>query len=114
LQPDRLIRTEGSVGFDQTLDMVVDMPIVGSAYLPEGALRDALMKKNLTIEITGTLQAAKPKLRMPEGVDLSPVMKTFGDLMERRQERLRENPQPRPGILRNRRRGSDDEPKPMR
>jgi hypothetical protein len=113
LQPDRLIRTHGSVGFDQTLDVVIDMPVIGSAYLPEGDLRDALMKKNLTIEVTGTLQAAKPKLRLPADTDLSPVLKGIGDLLERRQERLRENPPQRPGILRNRRR-TGEESKPMR
>lgn len=108
LQPDRLIRTHGSVGFDQTLDVVIDMPIIGSAYLPEGKLRDALMKKNVMIEVTGTLQAAKPKLQLPADTDLSPVLQGIGELLERRQERLRENPPQRPGLLRNSRRASEE------
>ncbi len=106
LQPDRLVRTHGSVGFDQTLDVVIEMPVIGSAYLPEGALRDALMQKSLTFELKGTFQDMQPRLRLPADGNLTPVLKTLGDLLERRQDKLRENP-PRPGILRNRRRNNE-------
>jgi hypothetical protein len=106
LQPDRLIRTHGSVGFDQTLDVVIDMPIIGSAYLPEGPLRESLMKKNLTIEVGGTLQAATTKFRLPADADFSPALKAVGDFWKRRQEQIRDKPQQR-GLLRNRRKADD-------
>jgi hypothetical protein len=52
--PDMMIRTSGSVGFDDTLDLVVDMTIPPK-WLPNGPARDSLAKQPLRIPIRGTL-----------------------------------------------------------
>jgi hypothetical protein len=113
-QPDRLVRTHGSVGFDQTLDLHVQAPIPGAALLGEGTVRDALMKQVINVDFGGTLQQPTWKLGLNggSGLDPSQVRNAIGDILERRRERLQETP-PRPGLLRNRRRGGDDAAKPM-
>jgi hypothetical protein len=107
LQADPMIRTEGSVGFDQTLDLTVHGQIPADKVLPEGVLRDVLSNKTLTFNISGTLENRVVKLQMPNDGSLAPAMKVLGDLLDRRQEKLRENPS-RPGIFRNRRRSATD------
>jgi translocation and assembly module TamB len=57
--PDMMIRTSGSVGFDDTLDLVVDMTIPPK-WLPTGPPRDALAKQPLRVPIKGTL--AQPQV----------------------------------------------------
>jgi hypothetical protein len=113
-QPDRLVRTHGSVGFDQSLDLHVQAPVPGAALLGEGTVRDALMKQQINIDFGGTLQQPTWKLGLngASGLDPAQVRNAIGDILERRRERVKENP-PRPGLLRNRRRGGDDAAKPM-
>ncbi|HLW66694.1 MAG TPA: AsmA-like C-terminal region-containing protein [Gemmataceae bacterium] len=52
--PDMMIRTSGSVGFDDTLDLMVDMT-VPPKWLPAGPARDSLAKQPLRVPIKGTL-----------------------------------------------------------
>jgi hypothetical protein len=51
------VQTSGSVGFDGTLDMVVDMPLPGFKNTP--ALAKALAGKRVQVPIKGTLNAPK-------------------------------------------------------
>ncbi|MCC7083985.1 MAG: hypothetical protein IT427_03135 [Pirellulales bacterium] len=112
-QPDRLVRTHGSVGFDQTLDLHMRAPIPGAALLPENALRESLMKQEINVDFGGTLGQPTWNVRLPGGIDLTPARKALGDAFERRRERIQNNPQ-RPGLFHNRRRGGDESSKPMR
>jgi hypothetical protein len=52
--PDMMIRTSGSVGFDDSLDLMVDMTIPPKC-LPTGPARDTLAKQPLRIPVRGTL-----------------------------------------------------------
>jgi hypothetical protein len=113
-QPDRLVHTHGSVGFDQSLDLHVEAPIPGAALLGEGAVRDTLMKQTINADFSGTLQQPTIKfgLNGGNGIDPLQVPKAIGNIFERVREHRQENPT-RPGLLRNRRRGGDAPTKPM-
>jgi hypothetical protein len=113
-QPDRLVRTHGSVGFDQSLDLHVQGPVPLAAFLKEGTLRDTLMKQSINVDVSGTLQQPQMKfgLNGGDGIDPSQVPKAIGDIIDRVRQRRQENPT-RPGLLRNRRRSADDASKPM-
>ncbi|MHC4176518.1 MAG: AsmA family protein [Planctomycetota bacterium] len=77
------IRTQGSVGFDQTLDLVAEIPIparlLGDLPLPE-----ALKTSTLKLPIRGTL--SEPKIEAADlgtsNVDL--LLKTLGDVLRER------------------------------
>jgi hypothetical protein len=63
VSPDLVIRTSGSVGFDRTLDMNVDVPIP-LALLRDGPLFRKLSERPLRFHVGGTLD--QPVLGLPD------------------------------------------------
>lgn len=51
---ETLVTTRGSVGFDESLDLVLDIPLHGD-WLPGGKIGQALSGKNLTVGVRGTV-----------------------------------------------------------
>lgn len=109
-QTEPVVGTEGSVGFDQSLDLLAKVHLPLSKQAPEGTIRNALANTTFNVAITGKFDALQFKL-IPNA-ELAPLVKGAGDFIKRLQERNRENPD-RPGLFRNRRRGSRDNPAPM-
>jgi hypothetical protein len=109
-QTEPLVATEGSVGFDQSLDVVAKVHLPFSKEAPEGTIRNVLANTTFTVALGGKFDSLQLKL-VPNG-ELTPLVNGAGDLIKRIQERNRENPD-RPGLFRNRRRGNRDNPPPM-
>ncbi len=120
ISEELLIHTHGSVGLDESLDLVVEIPLPFH-LIREGPLAAALGKQTLRLPIRGTL--AEPQLQFPgDGqlirdmlggllgdsaedaesgeMDLTEQMRELGELLqdsvqemrERRQERLKSRP----------------------
>lgn len=51
---ETLVTTRGSVGFDESLDLVLDIPLHGD-WLPGGKIGQALSGKSLTVGVRGTV-----------------------------------------------------------
>jgi hypothetical protein len=64
---DLLIRTSGSVGIDESLDLIVDVPIPLDTLF-DGPLAQQIGSRRLKLHVTGTL--AEPKLGLPRDNDL--------------------------------------------
>jgi translocation and assembly module TamB len=77
--PGFSIRTYGSVGLDQSLAMMVEMPIPAK-WLPNNALRDTLTTRSINLPLIGTL--SRPKL------DPRAVEQAAGQFLERATEGL--------------------------
>lgn len=77
--PGFSIRTYGSVGLDQSLSMMVEMPIPAK-WLPNNALRDTLTSRTINLPLAGTL--SKPKL------DARAVEQAAAQFLERTTEGL--------------------------
>ncbi len=67
LSEEIVLRTHGSVGFDNTLDLIVDVP-VPLTLLHDGPLTRRLSQQPLQLHVAGTL--AKPQIRLPPGENL--------------------------------------------
>ena len=80
--PDLTIRTQGSVGLDQTLDLVAEMPIPPKWLAGNPLVSKALSNQVIHIPLKGTL--AKPQLDQREMERLSRqfIKKAAGNLLE--------------------------------
>lgn len=115
VSPELVIRTQGSVGMDGSLDLLAELPLSGP-WLGDGPLGRSLRNQVLPVKIAGTLQAPQisldgqgkvlgrlmtelgvPLLQDDEAVDQ--MLQQLRDLREqRRQRREAEGPEG-PGLL---------------
>ncbi len=81
ISDELLIRTHGSVGLDETLELIVEIPLPID-LIRDGPLAAALSKQTLKIPIRGTL--AEPKVEFPrDGQLMRDVLTTLaGDLTD--------------------------------
>jgi len=61
---DLVIRTSGTVGLDETLDLAVEIPLPLN-LLTDGPIARRLSERPLTLNVTGTL--TEPKVGLPQG-----------------------------------------------
>lgn len=64
VSPDLVIRTSGTVGLDETVDLLVEIPLPLN-LLTDGPIARRLSERPLTLRVSGTL--ADPKVRLPDG-----------------------------------------------
>jgi len=104
LPEEIVLKTRGSVGLDNTLDLIVEVPIP-LTLLHDGPLMQRLSRKPLELHVTGTL--AEPQVNLPPGESVlqnvtellleedpetgapplaETIMDAVGDLIERRRQ----------------------------
>ena len=127
VSPDMVIRTEGTVGMDGALDMLVHLPKMG-ILLGEGPLAQTLQQHALGVQVRGTLEEPQLSLEGHEEVlgdviselglpllqdpsKLDDLLQQMQQLRQQRLQRRESEGQQRPGLLRrwrDRRRPRDD------
>ncbi len=80
--PDLTIRTEGSVGLDQTLDLVAEMPVPPKWLAGNPVAAQALANQVIRIPLKGTLNAPKLDQREIERLSREFIQKAAGNLLE--------------------------------
>jgi hypothetical protein len=76
-----VIRTEGSVGMDGTLNLVAELPAAGD-WLGDGPLAQVLQQRGLRLPIRGTLQEPKVSLVEPGGSWVDVLSEMGGPALE--------------------------------
>jgi hypothetical protein len=76
ISPELQVRSSGSVGLDETLDLIVEIPLP-LRLLGDGPLASALGNQTLRLPVGGTLE--KPEVRFEGDELISGLLATFGE-----------------------------------
>jgi hypothetical protein len=81
VRSDLVIKSHGSVGLDESLDLTVDIPLP-TDLLGTGPLLKALSKQTLTLHIGGTLSHPKLEHNTEDGQTANLLGQTLGELLQ--------------------------------
>lgn len=76
VSPDFVVRTSGSVGFDDTLDLKIEIPFAAH-FLRDGALANAVQNTTLILNATGTIQ--HPHIELDDESLFANIVSRFRD-----------------------------------